>query len=381
LISGTTGVFWLAQTRTPSWQYSCNIVVIICHPLLAVSNHPIPRQPGTDTLPAKNKRRTTLLTGTHWVTIMARRSSRTPRPTRPARRARKHAAPPPPHPVFSFTEPEPTGRDHLIRIWFDTHSKRWGFFESQVPFDPERDVPDNLKYQFDTVGDATIGALRHLELLWGDASILWIHGGVPVPDMPRNARITGSPGYRARIDAGLYEMDQAQLQAEHGRTIRRSDGQARQTAIVHDIPIGQQVHAFRELYERLWPRHRRHGAPKLNVWLDEMMPKVKKRKRERHFKTFAIVSSDDWPVILETTDIEITGMDSILTVARSFSPPRPRHKKVRTPLTKRYQELRFLLLARRYEDGRRRALEFDEEDDDDAPPGSYVADDEAPKPP
>jgi hypothetical protein len=58
-----------------------------------------------------------------------------------------------------------------------------------------------------------------------------------------------------------------------------------------------------------------------------------------------------------------------------LSPPVPRHKKTRTPLSKRYQELRSLLLARRYEEGRRRALEFDEEDDDDAPPGSYTDDD------
>ena len=75
----------------------------------------------------------------------------------------------------------------------------------------------------------------------------------------------------------------------------------------------------------------------MNDWLDEQMPKVPKRRRERHFKTFAIVSSDDWPLILETTEIEITGMDSILAAARAFSPPRPRHKKVRTPLKKRYR--------------------------------------------
>jgi hypothetical protein len=308
---------------------------------------------------------------------MARRPNRRPRATRSSSTAL------PPHPLISFSEPEPTGRVHLIRIWFDTHSKRWGFFESQVPFDVERDVPDDLEYPHNTVEDATVGALRQLEVFWGDASILWIHGGVVVPAMPRNARITGSPGYRARIDGGLYDMDQAHRQAEHARTMRQSDGQARQSAIHYDIPLGQQVHAFRELYVRLWPRHRRRrsGAPKLNDFLDEMIPKVKKRRRERHFKTFAIVSSDDWPAILETTDIEITGMESILEAAKAFSPPTPRHKKVRTPVTKRYQELRILLLTRRYEDGRRRALEFDEEDDDDAPPGSYVADDEAPKAP
>jgi hypothetical protein len=296
------------------------------------------------------------------------------------RRTSRRAAPPLSHRLISFTEPEPTGQDHLIRIWFDTHSKRWGFFESQVPFDPERDVPLDLKYPFNTVGDATIGALRHLEMFWGDPSILWIHRGVAVPDMPRNARITGSPGYLTRIDAGLYDMSQEQLQAEHARTARESAGQARQTAIDYDIPIGQQVDAFRDLYDRLWPKHhRKRGTyPKLNDWLDEMMPKVPKRRRERHFRTFAIVSSHDWPLILATTEVEITGMDSILAAARAFSPPTPRHKKVRTPLKGRYQELRFLLLARRYEEGRRRALEFDEEDDDDALPGSYIAADEAP---
>jgi hypothetical protein len=294
--------------------------------------------------------------------------------------ARRPRPPPPSHPLISFSEPLPAGDDHLIRIAFDTHSKRWDFFESQVPFDPERDVPDNLEYQFNTVQDATIGALRHLEAFWGDTSMLWIHGGVVVPNMPTNARITGSPGYRARFDAGLYDMNQPQLQAEYARVQRRSGEQARRTTIDYDIPIGQQVHAFRELYDRLWPKHRRKRGtyPKLNDWFDEQMPKVPKRRRERHFKTFAIVSSDDWPDILATTVIEITGMESILAAARAFSPPLPRHKKTRTPLKQRYDELNFLLIARRYEEGRRRALEFDEEDNDNAPPGSYVANDEAP---
>lgn len=80
-------------------------------------------------------------------------------------------------------------------------------------------------------------------------------------------------------------------------------------------------------------------------------------------------------MILKPTDIQITGMKSIVVAARAFSPPILRHKKVRTLLKKRYEELHFLLLVRRYEEGRRRALEFDEEDDD-AFPGSYVAEDE-----
>ena len=62
-----------------------------------------------------------------------------------------------------------------------------------------------------------------------------------------------------------------------------------------------------------------------------MMPTVQKRTRERHFKTFAIVSSDDWPVILAITEIEITGMESIPRAQEPFSPPRSRRKKVRTP--------------------------------------------------
>jgi hypothetical protein len=304
-----------------------------------------------------------------------------------ARRSRRRGrTAPPPNPLITFTEPVPAPPwDHLIYVLFDHRSLRWGFWEAPDLANPSRaDVPDDLEYRFTNVEDATLGALQHLQPFWGDtSSALLIDGGSVVPGMPPNAKVFGSPGYRARIDARVYEMSQEQLQAEHARTMRQSDRQARHTAIAHDIPIGQQVHAFRLLYEVLWPRHRRRagGAPKLNDWLDQRMPKVPKRRRERHFKTFAIVASEDWPVILATTDLEITGMESILEAAKAFSPPRPRHKKVRTPLKKRYQQLRFLLLARRYEDGRRRALEFDEEDDDDAPPGSYVADDEASKAP
>jgi hypothetical protein len=294
---------------------------------------------------------------------------------RPTRKA------PPPHPLIEFSQPIPTAGDYLIRVVLDTHSKLWGFYETeQTPTHEssgDDDLPVDLDYPFNTVADATVGALRHVEPYWGGTSALFIEGGVAVPGMPVNARIVGSPGYRAAIDGGLYDLNQAELQAVHERTRRQSDVQARETAIEYDIPTGQQVHAFRELYEKLWPRHlRKPGSyPRLNDWLDQMMPKVEQRTRERHFKTFAIVSSDDWPVILATTEVEITGMDSILAAARAFSPPRSRRRKVRTPLRARYQALRSALLRRRYEEGRRLALRFDEEDDDDAPEGSYTDDD------
>ena len=58
---------------------------------------------------------------------------------------------------------------------------------------------------------------------------LAIHNGVRVPDMPANAVMTGSPGYRARIDAGLYDMGVEQLQAVHlrDRAADRRPGQDR----------------------------------------------------------------------------------------------------------------------------------------------------------
>jgi hypothetical protein len=266
-----------------------------------------------------------------------------------------------------------------FRITRDPGSGRWGYREVPRSMPPAEDdiVPDDVQFPFNTVPEATTGALRHLEPYWGDPSTaLLIEGGVAVPGMPVNARIIGSPGYRAAIDGGLYDLDQSELQAVHERTRRQSGEQARETTVKYDIPLGQQVHAFRELREKLWPRHRRKRGsyPKVNDWLDQMMPTVQKRTRERHFKTFAIVSSDDWPVILAITEIEITGMESILRAARAFSPPRSRRKKVRTPLRDRYQALRAALLTRRYAEGRRLALKFDEEDDDDAPEGSYTDD-------
>ena len=68
--------------------------------------------------------------------------------------------------------------------------------------------------------------------------------------MPANARIIGSPGYRARIDGSLYDLDQDELQAVYERTRRNSGDHARQAAIHYDIPIGQQVHAFCELWDK-----------------------------------------------------------------------------------------------------------------------------------
>jgi hypothetical protein len=223
-----------------------------------------------------------------------------------------------------------------FRIVRDPGSGRWGYHEVSRAAHPAEDdiLPDDVQFPFNTVAEATTGALRHLEPYWGDPSTaLLIEGGVAVPGIPVNARIIGSPGYRATIDGGLYDLDQSELQAVHERTLRHSGEQARETTVKYDIPLGQQVHAFRELREKLWPRHRRKRGsyPKVNDWLDQMMPTVQKRTRERHFKTFAIVSSDDWPVILAITEIEITGMESILRAARAFSPPRSRRKKVRTP--------------------------------------------------
>jgi hypothetical protein len=308
--------------------------------------------------------------------------------TLPARKQRRREArrraDPPPSSLITFSEPLPAGDDRVVRVLFDDRlgrldrPRRWGFYPSHALAGDE--VPDNVDYQFNTTEAATIAALQYLEPYWNDESIIAIYGGVAVPDMPANVVITSGPGYRARIDAGLYDLDQEQLQAACAETLKNCGERSRGAAITCDIPIGQLVHSFYLLHDKL-PRRDR---PKLHDYLDQMMPTVAKRRRQRHLKTFLIISSDDWPAIqahAKEIGTEITGMDSILTVARSFSPPTPRRKKVRTPLTKRYAELRFLLLARRCADGRRRALEFDEEDDDDAPPGSYVADDEASKAP
>jgi hypothetical protein len=271
--------------------------------------------------------------------------------------ARRPRPPPPPSPLISFTEPEPSSDDHLIRIAFDPASKKWGFYSSYAL--DERDLSEivGLEYPFNTVEAATIRALQHLEPHWGDRPFLWIHGGVVVPNMPANARITGSPGYRARIDAGLYNLDLEQLRALHFQTERQMGMQERSLAINYDIPIGQQVLAFYLLWERM-PRRSR---PKLNDWLDEVMPRVRKRTRQRHVRTFLIVSDEDWPVILATTEIAITGMESILRAARAFRPTPPR-KRTKTPLKERYLTLRDLVYRQHYEEARILVLTYDEED-------------------
>ncbi len=161
-------------------------------------------------------------------------------------------------------------------------------------------MPDNVEYRFNTVEVATTSALQYLAPYWNDDSSLVIHNGVRVPDMPSNAVVTGSPGYRARIDAGLYDIGLEQLQAVHFQTERQIDAQAKQTAINYEIPLGQLVHAFCLMWEKL-PRRSR---PKLHDWLDEVMPRVSKRKRQRHLRTFLIVSSEDWPSILRTTEVK-----------------------------------------------------------------------------
>ncbi|MGC1299743.1 MAG: hypothetical protein WA869_32360, partial [Alloacidobacterium sp.] len=240
-----------------------------------------------------------------------------------------------------------------FRIVRDPNSVRWGLHEVRRRVHPSDDdiVADNVQFLFDTVAEATIGALNHAA---GEPVV--IHGGVVVPNMPENARITGSPGYRARIDGNLYNLDQVELRAVYEQTHRNSGDHARQAAIHYDIPIGQHVHAFSEL----WAKQPRRSRPKLHNFLDEMMPSMSKRTRQRHLKVFAIVSSDDWPDMVATTEIEITGMESILRVARAFSPPPPRKKK--TPLKERYLALRDAVLSRKYGEARRLIEQFDDED-------------------
>jgi hypothetical protein len=317
-------------------------------------------------------------------------------------------------PPIGFTQPDPAVGEHLIRVVLDPRSKKWGFFEAppavavakdvddapgvpadqEYPFDDQieavnaalrarasagnqfttvRDprsgrwgfheiphvahpvdaaaVPDGVQFPFNTVSEATVGAVNYAA-----GEPVAVHGGVAVSSMPANARIIGSPGYRARIDGGLYDLDQDELRAVYEQTHRKSGEQARQTAIRYDIPIGQQASAFIELHRRM-PRRDR---PKLHDWLNERMPGMNKRTRQRHFKCFAIVSSYDWPDMVAQAGEEITGMASILRVARAFSPPPPRKKK--TPLKERYLTLRNTVASQRYAEAQQLIEQYDSED-------------------
>jgi hypothetical protein len=261
------------------------------------------------------------------------------------------------HPLIDFTQPVPTVGEHLIRVVLNTHSKRWGFFEVPPAVVVAQDAaddkfaPDNMAYPFNTVAEATVGAVNHAA---GEA--VAIHGGVTVRGIPANARITCSPGYRACINGGLYDLDRAELRAAYEQTHRKSGDHARQGAIHYDIPIGQQVHAFFEL----WGKQTRRSRPKLHDYLDEMMPGTDKRTRQRHLKTFAIVSSDDWPDMVALAEEEITGMASILRLAKRSTKQRPR--KTKTPLKHRYLALRDAVLSGKYAEARRLIEQYDDED-------------------
>jgi hypothetical protein len=257
----------------------------------------------------------------------------------------------------------------LIRLTFDPESKRWGFYPSHQFDRREADFEElsGQEYPFNTVEAATIGAAQSLEPHSNDGSTSWIVNGVAVPNLQPHVHIIGSPGYRARIDGGLYDLNRDQLQAVHAQTKLHIDAHARSTTIDYEIPLGQQVHAACLIWDKL-PRRSR---PKMHDFLDEMMPAVNKRTRQRHLRAFLIVASDDWPVILATTEVEIIGLDSILKAARIYSPGPPRRK--RTPLRQRYMELRDLLRARLYEEARLLVLKFDEEDAN-GPEGSFADD-------
>ena len=276
----------------------------------------------------------------------------------------------PPSSVISFTEPEPTGDDHVVRVVFDDRPdwpphpvrqgpykpRRWGFYPSHATAGDE--VPDDVEYRFNTVEAATIGALQYLEPYWNDDSTLVIHNGVRVPDMPSNAVVTGSPGYRARIDAGLWDMGLEQLQAVLLQTERQIDAQAKQTAVSYDIPLGQLVHAFCLMWEKLAKKSR----PRLHDWLDDVMPRMSKRKRQRHLRTFLIVASEDWPSILRTTEVAITGMESIERAARIYSGRMTPPRKKRTPVTQRYMALRGAVIRGDLVEAQQVVAKYDSED-------------------
>jgi hypothetical protein len=146
--------------------------------------------------------------------------------------------------------------------------------------------------------------------------------------------------------------------AKHVQTERQIDAQAKQTAINQEIPLGQLVHALWMMWEKL-PRRSR---PRLHAWLDEVMPQVNKRKRQRHVRAFLIVSSEDWPVILRTTEVEIAGMDSILRAARIYSGQTSPPRKKRTPMTERYLALRETVIRGDLDEARELVAKYDSED-------------------
>ena len=272
--------------------------------------------------------------------------------------------------LVSFTEPIPRGDDHVVRVVFDDRPdwpaprirraadqpRRWGFYASHAAAGDE--VPDDVEYVLDTVEAATIGALQYLEPYWNDGSIYAIYGGVPVTGMPANVVITGGPGYRARFNAGLYDMGLEQLQAVHIHTERQIDAHAKEIAIDQEIPLGQLIHAFC----LKWEKFPRRSRPKLHDWLDQVMPGIKRRKRQRHLRTFLIVSSEDWPSILRTTEVEITGMESILRAARLYAgQPGPPRKK-RTPMRERYRALRETVIRGDLVEARQLVEKYDNED-------------------
>ena len=73
----------------------------------------------------------------------------------------------------------------------------------------------------------------------------------------------------------------------------------RQTAISYEIPFGQLIHAFYLAWEKL-PEDGpgQSGTNGSMRWCPG-----KKRTRQRHLRTFLIVSSEDWPSILRTTEV------------------------------------------------------------------------------
>jgi hypothetical protein len=303
------------------------------------------------------------------------------RPARPKRpRTTRGLADPPPSPLIRFSEPPPAADDHVVRIVYDDRPdwpapraprtagqpRRWGFYPSHAIAGDE--VPDDVEYRFNTVEAATTGALQYLEPYWNDGSPLVIHNGVRVQGMPANAVVTGSPGYRARIDAGLYDMGLERLQAVHLQTKSQIDANARQTAANHEIPLGQLIHAFCLVWEKL-PKASR---PKMHDWLDQVMPRITKRKRQRHLRAFLIVSSEDWPSILRTTEVAITGMESILQAARIYSKPTTPPRKKKTPTGQRYLALRKAVIRRDLVEAQQLVAQYDREDldggdDDDEP--------------
>jgi hypothetical protein len=248
-----------------------------------------------------------------------------------------------------------------LHIVFNSDIRQFGYY------DAAKQSPDDILYEYPTAHDATDAALVHGDEMRGDGQRLasnvdlTIEGGDWDEHLPPNTTVEAGPAFRNWFSSHLYELTEDELRKQVADDIEVAKAAYNSAAGRHDLPLGQAVEAAIHLHKKLYPdRTPRSNTPTQTQFLDVMFGGIDRRTRDRNYKAFLIVASQDWPTMDAGYAGPKVGLERIFAAAEQFGgrPPRP----PRTPLKTRYQTLRDAFLNDDRNAGLEAIKQYEQED-------------------